>query len=331
MATNLTKLKIKEISLVDRPASPDSDVILMKRAVVPNFSKRDVTDEARDDRGRWTAGRVAAVAGGAALAAGALYLGAPHLARFARHAAATAPGAARAAGSFIGTNAPKVAQGIAAASSAVAGAKLVAQNAGNAARSLGLKSVEQSRNGTRLVLDGKIGELRIKRNVEINHDSVRNALGIGAARATRTAEGSPDPRNEEPIVTSRSAAPNGAKIPLNSPSINWRNAGGWSYKTAAGDYVPSGSSDQQKFIETALDRQDTRLPISSVSASGGRPYRTRQNDIVPGGSRAAQGAMEERYRLERLRESSLRKCVSIFSEISGPRLLPVVIPTRLFS
>ncbi len=50
----LKNMKIDEISLVTAPACPDADVIFTKQAEIDEALEKDVSDEPRDDRGRWT-------------------------------------------------------------------------------------------------------------------------------------------------------------------------------------------------------------------------------------------------------------------------------------
>lgn len=361
MATNLKRMKIKEISGVDRPCSPGADVILMKNApepVTPGFAKRDVSNEPRDDHGRWSTGaKVAAGAAGAAAAGAALYFGGPALARHARGAAAGlmfshavqptaasrafsgAVNAASAAGKAVASGA-KAAPGLVASAAknpakTVAGLGATATAVGQIARGLGLKSATQIRGGTRFTLESNVGGVKVNRKVDLKPEQlarqVRGALGLPNTSAVQAnAEGTAHPSNGEPIVTTRVTARNGAKVPLNSPGINWRNAGGWSYKTTTGKYIPSGSSDQQKFIEENLGSGGYRLHTSTPATSNGQPYRTQSGNIVPGGSREGQLKMEERYAMERQR-TFVGKCDSLFSEIPRPSIFSAVPRKGLFS
>ncbi|MGH7089368.1 MAG: hypothetical protein ACREFQ_10765, partial [Stellaceae bacterium] len=86
MATTLKRMKIREISLVDAPASPGANIVLAKRRggaalsfadallVLPAEpdagrltyadimkAAHDVSDQPRDDHGRWTSGTAAAI------------------------------------------------------------------------------------------------------------------------------------------------------------------------------------------------------------------------------------------------------------------------------
>ncbi len=347
MATNLKRMKIREVSCVDVPASPGADIILMKQGVAPprlSFDKRDVSSEPRDGHGRWTAGQVAGAAAATAAAGAALYFGGPHLARAARHAAASA--AVLHAVSTHGAPPSALAAaargaGAATASAAKATGRFLSDNAGKvsavlapaavaAAKDFKVKSVKQVKGGVRVNVESKVAGVKAT-----NHFDVKPRQLLGAARSVSgvdqaNAEGSAHPSNGEPIVTSRTSASNSAKIPLNSPGINWRNAGGWSYKTQTGQYIPSGSSDQQKFIEENLGQAGYHLHVASPATSGGAAYRTQNGNIVPAGSREGQLKMEERYALERQR-TTLRKCGSLFSDIPRPRLIPAVAPTKLFT
>lgn len=57
---NLTNMIIKEVSLVTDPASPGAVVLFTKRRGAADVMLKDVTDEPRDARGRWTRAAVAA-------------------------------------------------------------------------------------------------------------------------------------------------------------------------------------------------------------------------------------------------------------------------------
>ena len=229
-------------------------------------------------------------------------------------ALAASRGPAAATGKFLADKAGK-----AASAAAVAG--------GAAFANTKLKSVSQTRTGTRLSVESKIGGTKITRHFDVNPSTL---FGSKGPSPDQNVEGTPHPINGEPIVTQRNRASNGAPIPLNTPAVSWRNAGGWSYKTGTGSFIPAGSSEQQKWIEENQGRAAAALPVSSSPSSDGSPYRTTAGDVIPGGSRDAQLKMEARYELERAREN-IGKRAMLFAGIQRPSLFEGKTRKGLFS
>ena len=234
-----------------------------KSKFVARIGKAGPADEPRDALGRWVAG--ALMAGG--LAAGAHFLGRQQSIG-AKVTGSALAGLATAAGLMATTH---------------------------------LTGIKPVKGGLQLqVRTQRAGKPAVATHINLKPSTFRRWLGGGDQTAAKL-EGTAHPTNGMPIVTTRSRNQIGTPVPLNSPTTNWANAGGWPYRTQIGAYVPAGSGEQQKYIEEALSSRavsQLSLPSSTADHSRGNPYVTAEGHIIPPGSHAAQSAMEGRYHQE---------------------------------
>lgn len=384
MANYLKNMTIMEISLVDEPACPDADVILMKRnadlvgeavellkmeetaldEAIALFEKRDVSDEARDDHGRWTHQAVALlqqgkdqvvqdVRGKPLKSVKFLYGQAKEAAQ---HVASKSGAAVRSAVAAVKTT--KL-TGMSAVEGGGAqfdfehrfssGAKLATHVqvrpehvVGSPTRAKALDAVHRYLASTRGAQKPAFGETGKASWLRHDYDtapigwspgSTSNAPASTAPYRSLFTPGANGPQSpvNQPLPErgkAESGLPTykwqGTQKPMEAASIErrgkqiganaWDNAGGSSYTSRQGRFIPAARPDVQQHIEhvqnwTASNGEQgvaakRAATFSDPSQAGGAGHFTPAGDYIPAGDQSAQYRFARDYRDERQRRES---------------------------
>ena len=125
----------------------------------------------------------------------------------------------------------------------------------------------------------------------------QNLIPTQTGDQLRAQQGLMSPDNNLPINVIRGQMEGGMQQPLNHPSIDFNNSNGHAYLTPNGEFVPGGTTEEQKEVDTVYNTPGAHDALKQATAqtSGGAAYKTQLGDVVPSGNPGRQANLESRH------------------------------------